>query len=177
MKSIRVYLIVVLLSTICIVNFGAALNGYNRSTDAGRNLLDKRLVSMALTITKIYEMHGSLGSETFESDVIFQIWKDGRLVEKSQNGPSTSIANPRSEFHIVNSNGVQWRVFRHQSSDSRTVSIYGERYDLYRKLIDGIILESLLPIVWVLPILAILIWLIVGYGLRPLKRFADTLRR
>lgn len=177
MKSIRVYLIVVLLSTICIVNFGAALNGYNRSTDAGRSLLDKRLVSMTLTTTRLYEMHGSLDSETFESDAIFQIWKDQRLVAKSQNSSNTPLANSKSEFHIVNSNGVQWRVFRYQTSESSTVSMYGERYDLYRKLIDGIILESLLPIVWVLPILAILIWLIVGYGLRPLKQFADTLRR
>lgn len=55
--------------------------------------------------------------------------------------------------------------------------MYGERYDLYRELIDGIILASLLPIIWVLPLIAVLIWLIVGYGLRPLKQFAETLRR
>ncbi|MFT6711893.1 MAG: two-component system sensor histidine kinase QseC [Arenicella sp.] len=55
--------------------------------------------------------------------------------------------------------------------------IYGERYDVYRQLIDGIILASLLPIVWVLPLIALLIWLIVSYGLMPLSSFADKLAK
>ncbi|MFT6098756.1 MAG: two-component system sensor histidine kinase QseC [Arenicella sp.] len=177
MKSIRLYLIIVLLSTICIVNFGAALNGYTRSADAGRVLLDKRLVDMAKTTTKLYKNHATLDAETFESNVIFQLWDDDKLVAKSENAPITAIASSRSDFHIVNSNGVQWRVIWHQDPGSNIVTMYGERYDLYRKLIDGIILESILPIVWVLPIIATLVWLIVGYGLRPLKQFADKLHR
>lgn len=177
MKSIRLYLIVVLLSTICIVNFGAALNGYNRSTDAGLSLLDKSLVNMAKTTTKFYKNHSTLDSETFESDVIFQVWNEDELVAKSKNAPITAIANSRSDFHIVNSNGVQWRVIWYQDSGTNIVTMYGERYDLYRKLIDGIILESILPIVWVLPIIATLVWLIVGHGLRPLRQFADKLHK
>ncbi|MBL4672735.1 MAG: hypothetical protein JKX81_10795 [Arenicella sp.] len=176
MKSIRLYLIVVLLSTICIVNFGAALNGYKRSKAAGQSLLDKRLIDMALTTTKLYAQHAEVDSETFQNNVIFQIWDGNKLVAKSINSPKTPIANARSDFNIVNSNGVQWRVFRHQDTESKLVTMYGEQYDLYRTLIDEIILESLLPIVWVLPIIGLLIWLIVSYGLRPLTQFAAKLR-
>ncbi|MFT5137395.1 MAG: two-component system sensor histidine kinase QseC, partial [Arenicella sp.] len=35
----------------------------------------------------------------------------------------------------------------------------------------------LLPIVWVLPLIALLIWLIVSYGLMPLSSFADKLAK
>ncbi|MFT5137371.1 MAG: two-component system sensor histidine kinase QseC [Arenicella sp.] len=177
MKSIRIFLIVVLLSTICIVNFSAALNGYNRSTEAGNSLLDVRLKSMALMTARLYAMHGEVDSAIFDDDTIFQIWQGDKLLSKSVNAPSTGLVSGLSEYHVVNSAGIQWRVHSRNTANSDVHVIYGERYDVYRQLIDGIILASLLPIVWVLPLIALLIWLIVSYGLMPLSSFADKLAK
>jgi two-component system sensor histidine kinase QseC len=182
MKSIRIFLIVVLLSTICIVNFSAALNGYNRSTEAGNNLLDDRLKSMSLMIARLHQMHGDVDPDTFAEGIIFQVWQNQTLLSKSVNAPSSNMVSGLSDYHIINSAGVQWRVYSLSSADlgadeSGIHVIYGERYDIYRQLIDGIILASLLPIVWVLPIFALLIWFIVGYGLKPLSSFAEKLRK
>lgn len=167
----------VLLSTICIVNFSAALNGYNRSTAAGNKLLDDRLKSMSLMTAKLHEIHGNVDADTFDDHVIFQIWQADKLLSKSLNAPSLGLVSGRSDYHIVNSAGVQWRVYSLSLPNSSVRVVYGERYDVYQQLIDGIILASLLPIVWVLPIIALLIWLIVGYGLKPISSLADKLRK
>jgi len=177
MKSIRLFLIVVLLSTICIVNFTAALNGYNRSTEAGNSLLDDRLKSMSLMIVRLNDIHGDVGSDTFNNESIFQIWRHDTLLSKSANAPSSMLISGNSDFHIVNSASVQWRIYSLNRADSDIHVVYGERYDLYRQLIDGIILASLLPIVWVIPVFAMLIWFIVGYGLKPLSSFAEKIRK
>ncbi|MFT4630660.1 MAG: hypothetical protein ACI8PV_001783 [Dinoroseobacter sp.] len=103
MKSIRIFLIVVLLSTICIVNFSAALNGYNRSTEAGNSLLDVRLKSMALMTARLYVMHGDVDSAIFDDDTIFQIWQGDKLLSKSVNAPSSGLVSGLSEYHVVNS--------------------------------------------------------------------------
>lgn len=177
MKSIRLYLIIVLLSTICLVNFSAALNGYNRSSAAGNDLLDKRLISVSAMIERLYQNNGKVGSSTFGNDAIFQIWGHGTLLYRSDNAPQQAIAVKHSDFHIVNASGIQWRAYSFKPVGTGLTIIYGERYDLYRQLIDNIILESLLPIIWVLPIIGLLIWLIVGYGLKPVASFADKLRK
>lgn len=132
---------------------------------------------MALMMARLYAEHGRVDGDTFDDSTIFQIWQGESLLSKSSNAPNTSISSGRSDFHIVNSAGEQWRVYSLKLSNSGVHFIYGERYDLYRKLIDGIILVSLLPVIWVLPIIGILIWLIVSYGLKPLSTFADKLRK
>jgi two-component system sensor histidine kinase QseC len=43
-------------------------------------------------------------------------------------------------------------------------------------LAEGIILESVLPVVATLPVAGLLIWLVVGYGLAPLRNLAAQLR-
>lgn len=177
MKSIRLYLIVVLLSTICLVNFTAALNGYNRSTDIGNGLLDQNLVETSGAIERLFLRNGPLDANTFGDKAIFQIWQNGVLASRSKNAPETNMAVNPAAFHIVNSASVQWRLYSRQSAERDLTINYGERFDLYRQLVDGIILASLLPVIWALPIIGILVWLIVSYGLRPLSNFADNLRR
>ena len=52
-----------------------------------------------------------------------------------------------------------------------------ERMDLRYRLAERVILESIVPVVVVLPVAALLIWLIVGHGLKSLELLAGILRK
>jgi hypothetical protein len=67
---------VVLVATICIVNFIAALNGYRSSTVSAKQILEARLESMAHTILRLSFADHELSANTFSKDSIFQVWFD-----------------------------------------------------------------------------------------------------
>lgn len=174
MKSIRAYLATILVATICIVNFVAALNGYRNSTLFADEVLDQRLSRIATSISELDIV--TLNSALLSGDAIYQVWESGKLVSSSKNASSEKLVELRKGMHLVNRDSVQWRANVIHIKENRWV-IYGERYDSYRKLIDKLVVESILPIIWVLPIIALLVWLITGYGLRPLKDLAESLFR
>ncbi len=174
MKSIRAYLAAILVSTICIVNFVAALNGYRNSTQLADQALDARLSDTANLIARLSLDDAS--NIVLNNDAIVQLWVSGALQHASINAPQEQLTEFKTGMHLVNRQGIQWRVYVTQAATERWV-IYGERYDSYRKLIDSLVVGSILPIVWVLPLIALLIWLIIAVGLRPLRRLTESLLR
>ena len=175
MKSIRSYLAVVLVATICIVNFIAALNGYLGSSVSARQLLESRLQNMAQTILSLSKDNPSLTSSAFSQDSIFQVWSADRLLNQSENAGKTALVESQAGLHIVNYNGVQWQTFVIHDDASELWVVYGEPNDQYQKLIDELAVRSILPIIWVLPIIAILVWFITGFGLSPLRELRASL--
>ncbi|TCZ47642.1 HAMP domain-containing protein, partial [Roseicella aquatilis] len=49
-----------------------------------------------------------------------------------------------------------------------TAYIVAERADLRHTVAENVVLESVLPLLLWLPVSAVLVWLLVGWGLRPL---------
>ncbi len=79
-------------------------------------------------------------------------------------------------FHTVSVGAHQWRLFLlHDQSDALWILV-SERDDVRGELVGKIARRSLLPDLVGLPLLALLIWLAVGWGLRPLARMAQLLR-
>jgi len=130
---------------------------------------------MAHLIDKISANRLSLPQGLLGEDALSQVWDGGTLTHRSANAPSTLLSPLDDGFHILNHAGLQWRIYVYRIESSNRWIIYGSRYDLFRSLIDTLILESILPIIWALPILGLLVWLIVSYGLRPLRSFAKML--
>ena len=193
MKSIRNFLIIVLLSVICLVNFVAALHGYQRSMQQADQLITQQLRDAGQLLLQLYEIpatdpenesnqthfgrqpkpasHAGLGD-----DLLFQIWRDNQLIALSSNAPQQRFAEARSagapqRFY----RGKQWRYeFVHQPPLDMIVA---QNNDRYTQLIETMIVESILPIIWVLPFIGILIWLIVKRGLGPLRNLAKRLQQ
>jgi len=175
-KSIRLYLIVVLLSTICLVNFLAALHGYRNSMAEANQMLDEQLTDMVRLLSLFADDSREVPPNLYPHSVLFQIWNRDTLLKHSPNAPST-VSLPREPgFHMSNHLGVSWRILVYLDEGGQYMIIVGQRADAYAKLIEEIVLESILPIIWVLPILGVLIWLIVSFGLQPLKRLAGLLK-
>ena len=76
-------------------------------------------------------------------------------------------------YHTVAMDDGDWRLFVLRDGRDRQWIVVGERQDVRGELVGRITLRSLLPDVIGLPLLALLVWLAIGWGLRPLARVAQ----
>ncbi|GAB3092580.1 sensor histidine kinase [Aestuariicella hydrocarbonica] len=183
MRSIRTFLVIVLLSCICLVTFLAVLHGYRSSLTEAEELLERQLVDLAQLVAVIDSNHDKPVLEHYSSDIWFQVWSAQlRLEFRSENAPQQRVVelNPLAgeRFHRVSFQGNSWRVVLRQFNAELAAPIWvvvAVREDIYAALTEGIILKSVLPIIWVLPLLGLLIWGVVSVGMHPLNRLANLL--
>lgn len=177
MKSIRVFLLIALLSTIVLVNFVSALHGYRASMAEAQQLFDRQMAATARLLSSMPapERPPIVVSKTEQQS--FQVWsEDGHLLMRSASAPEQPIAPFEEGYREVNFSGYRWRVFSHFAQERRGWVQVAERIDLRYQLADRLILESVLPILLGIPVAGLLIWLVIGRGLSSLRKLADALR-
>jgi two-component system sensor histidine kinase QseC len=180
MKSIRLFLLLSLLATITLVNFVALLHGYQSSMEKAQSLFDSRLASTARLIASANSeqaiQQGIAEQQT--PFTYFQIWdSDSRqLLTRSRNAPGFVTGELSEGFHEINFDSYRWRNFVYRDQHLNRWIVVAERIDIRYSLAEEVVLESLLPIVIGIPVAALIIWLAVGIGLKPLKQFADQVR-
>lgn len=178
MRSIRVFLLIALLSTITLVNFLAALHGYRASMTEAQELFDRQIAATArLIIAMPVPLDTPVVVEHAEQ-MAFQVWRsDGTRVLVSDNAPAGPMAPFEEGFRERNFSGFRWRIYSHFAADRDSWIQVAERVDLRYQLADKVVLESVLPILLGLPIAALLIWLVIGRGLSSLRGLAAALQR
>ncbi|MGQ7956695.1 ATP-binding protein [Pseudomonas sp. SP16.1] len=88
----------------------------------------------------------------------------------------TQLSGDLIGYHSLRIGQHRWRVFvLHDSRDYHWV-LAGEREDVRGELIGKIARRSLQPSLIGLPLVGLLLWLTVGWGLRPLRRMAAAIR-
>lgn len=90
--------------------------------------------------------------------------------------PLASLAEQLIGYHRVALDGYQWRLFMLRDRQNRHLILVAEREDVRGELVDKITLRSLLPDLVGLPLLALLVWWAIGWGLRPLQRMAESIK-
>lgn len=79
-------------------------------------------------------------------------------------------------YHTLTLGEHHWRLFvLHDNTDHHWV-LAGEREDVRGELADKIARRSLQPVLIGLPLLGLLLWLAVGWGLSPLQRLAELIK-
>ncbi len=197
MKSIRFFLIIVILATITLMAFISALNGYRDSMEKAEQLFDTQLVDKAHLLAMTYtsrsdEVLSNQAQESSDTKAInplnspktpqdaidvfaFQIWQNDKLLLHSHYAPITPIAHFEEGFHYNNFSNHRWRIYSYHHPRSKLWFFIAEQADMRYVLAENIILESVLPVVFMLPVLGILIWMIISYALSPLTRLAKEL--
>lgn len=198
MKSIRTFLITVILSTITLVVFLSALNGYRDSMNKAEQLFDMALVDKAYLLSIVFSLFNQNGYEPLfnsgvsESRVVdliqakhpeikgndvfmFQIWQDNNLLLRSLQTPEQPISDFKAGFQNNNISGHRWRTYAFYNKKSQLWILTAERSDIRYVLAENIILETILPVIIMLPLLGILIWILISYGLSPLRKLAQQL--
>lgn len=118
----------------------------------------------------------SILSHPYEINLAFQIWRsDGKLLMRSADAPPLETP-PAPGIHDVLYLGQDWCGVLLQDSQRGLLIWVGERDDLRQDLIQRIADQALAPALIGIPSLALLIWLLLGWGLRPLRRLTRHLR-
>ncbi|MEC9314118.1 MAG: sensor histidine kinase N-terminal domain-containing protein, partial [Pseudomonadota bacterium] len=174
MKSIRLFLLLSLLATITLVNFVALLHGYQSSMEKAQSLFDSRLESTARLIASANSEQGIQQgiAEQQTPYTYFQIWDSGgkQLLTRSRNAPGFVTGELSEGFHEVNFDSYRWRNFVYRDQHLNRWIVVAERIDIRYSLAEEVVLESLLPIVIAIPVAALIIWIAVGVGLKPLRQ-------
>jgi two-component system sensor histidine kinase QseC len=107
----------------------------------------------------------------------FQIWTaNGRLIQRSANSSETPITIFEDGYRDENFAGYRWRVLSRFDARQRRWILVAERIDIRTELADNLILRAVVPIVVSLPVIALIVWLVVGNGLSLIKKLAQELR-
>ena len=171
------FLVVMLLAIMTLTVFLSALHGYKSSMAEVQQLFDSELAEKARLLAITGNGRSVKGEVVSVSDqYAFQVWQDGDILQRSDNTPLTAISNLEEGYQDTNFNNYRWRTYTWFDSAHNRRAITAERIDVRNALVEGIILKPVLPIVAALPVAGLLIWLIVGYGLAPLRNLADHLR-
>jgi len=177
MSSIRRFLVIVLLATITLVNFLAALHGYRSSMGAAEKQFDQQLTDIAGVLATTIDAPQAAGLEQADKVGLgYQIWQDGALLDTSGNLPAEPLTPFEVGFREVNFGGYRWRTYTEYVPATEHWLIVAERQDIRFSVAEGVIVESILPVILGLPVICLLVWIIVSRGLSPLRDLADAMR-
>lgn len=176
MTSIRTFLIAGIVATLTLFNFVAALRGYQGSMQEAETLFDNQLLDLSQLVANL-DLAEVKGDFRLGNNVAFQIWQGEQLLAASYHAPAESISERQPGFNYANFDSYRWRTFaRFDEARARWI-IVAERTDLRFVLAENVVLESLAPILLGIPVVALLIWFIVGRGLKPLHQLSEELRQ
>ena len=178
MTSIRRQLLVSLLFTVVVGGLGAAVGIYLRVEDEFDEVFDYELRQVALSFRD-----DSLGGPIAppvqivdeEDDLVIQIWnRAGTLVYLSDALP---VPPPRARpgYSSVSTPGTKWRVFNIELRE-HTIQV-AQEIGLRHTLAARAALRTLLPMALLITVLGVVIWMIIGRGLRPLMRVTDAVEK
>ncbi len=113
----------------------------------------------------------------YESKLAFHVWnREGRSLVHSASAPPFDHAPIRTGFHNLQLGGEHWRGFVLPDPEQGLLIWVGERDDVRQDLVQRIVRHTLWPNLVGILILATLVWLAIGWGLRPLQNMARVIR-
>ena len=176
--SLKQRLLVLALTAITLVWLGAAAFTYHNAREEFDEVLDAHLAqAAALLVVKSSHDLDELETEhapllhKYARRVAFQVWDKGHQLRlHSANAPQQPLANEERGFSDHTIDGHHWRVFSTWNESAEYLIQVAERADVRDELARGIAGNMLKPLFISLPLLALLLWIAVARGLRPLDK-------
>ncbi len=114
----------------------------------------------------------------YERKIAFQVWNsEGEVLVHTASAPSFRSPPTLPGFSdVVDLNNRHWRAFILEDQNNGMRIWVGERDDVRADLVDRIVRHTLGPNVIGSLLLAAMVWLAIGWGLKPLANMAATLR-
>ena len=107
--------------------------------------------------------------------LLAELPRTGELAGAS--GGLASVGARLAGYHTVQMPDGDWRLFVLQDARDRQWILVGERQDVRGELVCKITLRSVLPDLVGLPLVGLLVWVAIGWGLRPLRLMVRRLKR
>lgn len=108
--------------------------------------------------------------------VAFQVFHDGQLVMRSANAGLLPLSSSARGFATVRlADGAEWRVFATHGAENDVQVFVAEQIASRSAILWAVLRGVLLPLVFALPLLALLLWWAVRQGLAPLRQLSHVL--
>jgi two-component system, OmpR family, sensor histidine kinase QseC len=191
MNSLRLRLVLLLSVGLGIAWLVAAWFTHSESRQEINQLFDAQLAQSAQVLlgTTRHELHEriergddeiSASHETttheYEQKLIFQIWDEKDLLLRSTAAPNTAMASEEGYSETV-LNGQPLRVFTRWDTRHEFMIQVAEPLAGREILARHITFKLLFPTFIALPILAFLLWIGIGAGLRPLQQLKQEVKQ
>lgn len=184
--SLKQRLLLLVLSMVCLVWLQAAAFTYWDAKHELNQVLDAHLAQAStLLVAQSSEELDDLENEhapllhKYSRRVAFQIWKGGdELLYHSANAPNQPLSTQRAGFSDSTLDGQRWRVFSTlaKSDDDDPLVIHvAELVEVREQLANSIVAHLLTPLLFALPLLALMLWWAVGKSLKPLVKLTQAI--
>jgi two-component system, OmpR family, sensor kinase len=179
-RSIRARLLIGLLASVLAVQLITYLLIYARIEDEIDDLFDGELERSALSVgssaPRAFIPTPTRKVENPQEEMVVSVFRASDGTPAYQTHPLIGI--PRSTptgFSKLSLDGREWRLFG--STVSGQFVVAAQPADVRNRAARRITLRSLLPSLGALPLAALMIWIAVAYGLQPLVRITQDLRK
>ena len=178
--SLKQRLLALALTAITLVWLGATAFTYHDAREEFDEVLDAHLAQAAalLVVQATHEIDELETEHTpllhkYARRVAFQVWEKGQQLRlHSANAPQQPLASRERGFSDNIIDGKRWRVFSTWDESGEYLIHVAERADVREELARDIAGNLLRPMWFSLPLLALLLWIAVMRGLRPLDKLA-----
>ncbi len=114
----------------------------------------------------------------YETKISFSIYyHDGTLMTRSSSSPLLPVIEYTSGFREVQIDGVTWYTYNLYDPQTKYLIQTAQRHDVREEMVAYINNSVLFVMLVSLPFIAILIWVSISRGLRPLFQLADTISK
>jgi two-component system OmpR family sensor kinase len=174
MKTIRHQLLVGLLGGALACTVAAGLAMYVKVSEEANELFDHQLRQLAASLpAQVTQQADAETHDESEEDIVIQAWDQrGTLLYAS---PAAQLLPrvARTGYTSITAHNERWRVYGEERHE-RFVQV-AQATSARHELAAALALRSLLPFLLLVPVLAALIYIVVGHSLRPLGRVAEAL--
>jgi two-component system sensor histidine kinase QseC len=140
----------------------------------------EKLSSSADTISPLLIDEANTDSSVghkYESKIFYQIWSDGELKIASDSMTFSQQEEESFGYGYAVADHYKWRTFTLKQIAGNIKVIVAERSDVRGEISDQIVFQTLFPEILAWPILAVLVWAAVGFGLEPLQQLAQRIQK
>ncbi|MFT4574838.1 MAG: two-component system sensor histidine kinase QseC [Marinomonas primoryensis] len=113
----------------------------------------------------------------YESKIFYQIWSMEKLKVASDSTFFTEHKKDGFGYGYAMSDHYEWRTFTLEQTAGNVRVIVAERADVRGEISDQIVFQTLFPELLAWPILAVLVWAAIGFGLEPLQQLAQRINK
>ena len=183
--SLKQRLLILAMTTVVVVWIAATAFTYYDAREELDEVLDAHLAqSASLLVVQASQDQDEIETEhapllhKYSRRVAFQIWAAGHTLRlHSANAPTQPLSDQQQGFSDSVIDGKHWRVFSTWDEAGNNLIHVAELTEVRHELAAGIIVNLLKPLLISLPLLALLLWVAVARGLRPLVRLTGEVEQ
>ncbi|MDR3461357.1 MAG: sensor histidine kinase N-terminal domain-containing protein [Beijerinckiaceae bacterium] len=191
MNSLRARLLLILIASTSAIWLCGFAWIYVDARQETQHLLDRRLMEAARMVLSlsapgtlandpnlpvVVSAGGPIAGASYEHILTCQVWSfDGRLVGRSGNAPASKLTEQPVGFSERVVDGEIYRVYAAEDPVKRVRVLVGDNLEQRQRFVRDLVRSLLIPAAFILPMLAILIWISVKQGLEPLQHATRSL--